>query len=186
MEQCALRFQDEIYLPYSSWPTSCLPSEASTTQTVLEALAAILDAAGRVMRRKKTAVLSLDPGTPPEGAESFVGIARRMPRYHLYRRSAKSTKCSPGWNSTRCPSPAPPIWLPGWIAPVCAGFWSSCVLSGLQWRDRAGVAPASKLVTWNARLSVQWTGVNETCPRHGWLHTLSSSEGHPAHLIRVM
>jgi hypothetical protein len=55
MEQCALRFQDEIYLPYSSWPTSCLPSEAGTTQTVLEALAAILDAAGRVMRRKKTA-----------------------------------------------------------------------------------------------------------------------------------
>jgi hypothetical protein len=53
MEQCALRFQDEIYLPYSSWPTSCLPSEAGTTQTVLEALAAILDAAGRVMRRKK-------------------------------------------------------------------------------------------------------------------------------------
>jgi hypothetical protein len=30
-------------------------SEAGTTQTVLEALAAILDAAGRVMRRKKTA-----------------------------------------------------------------------------------------------------------------------------------
>jgi len=48
MEQCALRFQDEIYLPYTSWPTSCLPSEAGTTQTVLEALAAILDAAGRV------------------------------------------------------------------------------------------------------------------------------------------